>query len=65
MELYDNQMKIDNLKTIELFTNKIIDKGERVLNEISTIELIDVSFMYPGTKEYVVKNINIKLTKAE
>ncbi|MCL2222617.1 MAG: ABC transporter ATP-binding protein/permease, partial [Oscillospiraceae bacterium] len=63
MQVYDNRMQLDNFKSISEFKNKVEDKGEKALAEIETIELIDVSFSYPGTNNKALDGISLLLDK--
>ncbi|HBS93266.1 MAG TPA: hypothetical protein DEA85_04550, partial [Firmicutes bacterium] len=50
MQIYDNQLKIANIKTLESFHNRIADKGTKRLDRVESIEFEHVSFTYPGAK---------------
>jgi ATP-binding cassette subfamily B protein len=65
MNIYDNQMKIDNFKSIEMFSNHVMDDGNALLKQVHTIEFDHVSFAYPGAKELVLDDVNICLRKEE
>ncbi len=46
--------------------NTIDNVGERLnVEDYNGIEFENVSFKYPGTEEYVLKNINLKIVKGE
>lgn len=38
-------------------------KNEHISNEIETIEIVNLSYKYPNTSNYALKNINLKLEK--
>lgn len=40
-------------------------KTKRILSQFETLEFIDVSFKYPGTDTYVLKNVSFKIEKGK
>ena len=51
----------------EVMTQKtdIPDTGEIALDEFKTLEFLDVSFQYPGSEVYALKNISFKINSGE
>ena len=45
--------------------NSIVDGNVEGTNRLGTIEFKDVCFGYPGSKEYLLKNINLTINKGE
>ena len=54
-----SQKRINEFIKIE---EKVINNGDKNLKEISEIEFKNVSFKYPSSSDFVLKNINFKLT---
>ena len=44
---------------------KVIDNGNRTINEILKLEFKNVGFKYPNSEEYVLKNINFNVKSGE
>ena len=65
MQVYDNQLKIKNLKTLDLYENHIVDDGTKPLARIETIELDHVSFSYPETSKQVLRDVSFRVGKNE
>ena len=65
MQIYDNQLKIENIKALQTFENRVCDIGNESLDCIESIEFVDVSFVYPGTAVSVLDHINFALRKEE
>lgn len=65
MRIYDNQLKISNLKTLDHFQNRVVDTGTKALDRIDTIEFQNVSFTYPYGKVPALDELNFTLRKEE
>lgn len=63
--IYDNKLRIINLKSIFEFENHVLDNGKLDLQEVDTIEFEHVSFAYPDTDKMVVDNVSFRLSKYE
>jgi ABC-type multidrug transport system, ATPase and permease components len=63
--IYDNKMRVDTFKKFESIPNKIESKGKTILQNINSIEFINVSFRYPGTDTIVLKDISFKVEKSD
>lgn len=48
---------------LDLEINKSHNMNEKVINDITSIELINVNYKYKSSDKYVLKNINLKLQK--
>ena len=64
-EIYDNQLKIKNLKTLDTFDNHILDKGEKTLTRIDTISFEHVSFCYPNTCKEILHDVSFSICAGE
>jgi len=65
LQIYDNKLKIDNIKKLDTFQNHVIDNGDKSLSEVNTITFENVSFSYPGTNFKALDNISFTLSKNE
>ena len=65
MQIYDNQLKIANIKTLESFHNRIADKGTKRLDRVESIEFEHVSFIYPGAKVPALEDVSFLLHRQE
>ena len=60
-----NESKL--FRNLEEFLTRSFEKpvGKKDIGEIKTIELQDVSFIYPGAKKETIKNVSFKWNKGE
>lgn len=65
MNLYDNKLKINNIKSLDAFTGRTLAEGNKSLTCINTIEFKHVSFIYPGTEAVVLDDINLSFNNKE
>ncbi|MDF2541693.1 MAG: ABC-type multidrug transport system, ATPase and permease component [Herbinix sp.] len=63
--IYDNKLRIINLKSIFEFENHILDHGKMELKEIVNIEFEHVSFAYPNTTRMVLEDVSFHLHRNE
>lgn len=63
--IYDNKLRIINLKSIFEFKNHVLDHGKMELKEIVSIEFEHVSFAYPNTNRMVLEDISFHLHRNE
>lgn len=61
IRIYDDKLRINNVKSFEKITNKIKNTGKTLLTKINNIEFKNVSFSYPGTNKVVLDNINFTI----
>jgi len=47
LQIYDNKLKIENIKRLDTFENKVLDNGLLVLDEVESIRFDNVCFAYP------------------
>lgn len=64
-QIYDNQLKITNLKFLETFSNRVLDQGGRQLRRVETIEFVNVSFSYPASEKKILDHISFQIRKGE
>lgn len=65
LDVYDNKMKIDSVESIKHYPKNIINSVKKSINEIDKIEFKNVYFKYPGTDRYILKQLNLSITKNE
>ena len=63
--VYDNKLKIENIKKLDGFVNKVSDKGTKSLSQIHSISFENISFTYPGTCTSVLCNVSFVINKKE
>lgn len=65
MQIYDNQLKITNLKSIRQFQNHVLDTGTRPLSAVRSIEFDEVCFSYPKTGRKVLDHVSFAIRPGE
>jgi ABC-type multidrug transport system fused ATPase/permease subunit len=63
--IYDNKLRIINLKSIFEFENHVLDYGKLDLKTVDSIEFEHVSFAYPNTDKWVLEDVSFRLIKGE
>jgi ABC-type multidrug transport system, ATPase and permease components len=63
--IYDNKLRIINLKSIFEIKNHVLDQGKLELKEIDSIEFEHISFAYPNTNRLVLEDVSFQLYKNE
>lgn len=63
--IYDNKLRIMNLKKVFEIKNRVIDDGTKKLNSVDEIIFEHVSFSYPGTERYALEDVSFCLKKKE
>lgn len=63
--IYDNKLRINNLKSVFDLNNHVMDHGKLELKEVDSIEFDHVSFAYPNTDRLVLNDISFHLSKVE
>ena len=61
MNVYENNLKVEYFMSFDRFRLNKIVSGNKMLETPVKIEFQNVSFQYPGTREYVLKNISFCL----
>ena len=65
LQIYDNKLKIDNMRQLDNFKNRISDTGTLALICVESITFENVSFTYPGTNTPALSNISFSICKNE
>jgi ABC-type multidrug transport system fused ATPase/permease subunit len=65
MLILDNQLRIENVKSLDKYQNHIYDKGEKKLDKVSVIEFTHVNFSYPGTNKLAIADISFSMNIGE
>jgi len=65
LQIYDNKLKIENIKRLDSFKNRVEDSGTNLLSRVDSITFEKVSFTYPGAKVAALSNISFELNKSE
>jgi ABC-type multidrug transport system fused ATPase/permease subunit len=65
MQILDNQLRIENVKSLDNYQNHVLDKGNEILNNIAKIQLENVTFSYPGTEKKVIDDVNLTINAGE
>ena len=65
MQIYDNQLKIANFKSLSAFKTRIKDAGKSRLDGIETIEFDNVCFTYPLTEKLVLDKVSFSFCSKE
>ncbi len=65
INIYENKLKIDNVKSFDGIENRVQDNGRKKLNTIEAIEFKNVSFSYPQTQRMVLNDISFKINQGE
>jgi len=65
IQIYDDKLRINNIKTLDNFINRVANTGLKKLEKIGTIEFCCVSFCYPGSKFKALDNVSFKVDKGE
>jgi ABC-type multidrug transport system fused ATPase/permease subunit len=63
IQVLDNKLRIDTMRSYEAITNRIQDSGSLKLKKVESIYFENVSFRYPGTDKLVLEEVsfNVKL----
>lgn len=65
IRIYDDKLRIENVKSFEKITNKIENTGKIPLLQINNIEFKNVKFSYPGTNKIILDNICFSIKENE
>ncbi len=65
MVIYDNRLKLENIKALQRFQNHVMDYGTLCLTEIETIEFDSVTFTYPGASAPTLSDISFFIAYKE
>ena len=65
IEIYGNRLRIENIKSLNQYRNRIEDNGNYNLNRIKEIEFEDVHFTYPLSPHSTLNGVSFKITENE
>jgi ABC-type multidrug transport system fused ATPase/permease subunit len=65
LQIYDNKLKIENIKRLDDFTNRVADNGTRDLSSVESLGFEGVGFTYPGAAVPALQGISFTLRKHE
>ncbi len=65
MEIVENKLRMNNYQSLFKYTNKIQDEGQLELNKVESIEFENVSFVYPLSEKYALKDISFYISSPE
>lgn len=65
MGVYENKLKVNNIKTLSTPENDVEDNGTLMLKEVYDIEFKNVCFTYPLSEKPVLNNISFKINRGE
>jgi len=65
MQIYDNKLKIENIKMLDTFQNRVTNTGTESLTKVENISFEQVIFTYPGATVPALNNISFILHKNE
>ncbi len=65
IRIYDDKLRINNVRLFENVTNKINNTGNMQLNKITNIEFKNVTFLYPNTSKVVLDSISFTIEEKE
>lgn len=64
-EIYGNKLKIDNIQSLEKFTNHVLDDGHLRLDKVNSISFNHVTFSYPGSNQRALLDVTFQIQKNE
>jgi ABC-type multidrug transport system, ATPase and permease components len=64
-KIYDNNLRLLNYNNFIQWESKIMDTGNKIPVLPIEIQFVDVSFKYPGTEQYILKNVNFSISQNE
>lgn len=65
IEIYGNRLKIENIKSLNQFGNKVKDNGNLKISNIETIMFDNVFFTYPAAAKPTLNGVSFKISKNE
>jgi ATP-binding cassette subfamily B protein len=65
MQILDNQLRIENVKSLANYQNHVLDTGNEVLRSITRIQFENVTFSYPGAEKKVVNDVSLTIHEGE
>jgi ABC-type multidrug transport system fused ATPase/permease subunit len=65
LQIYDDKLRIANIKALDTFQNRVVNNGGKMLVAVGTIEFCGVTFAYPGTMRNVLEDISFTIAGGE
>jgi len=65
MQVMDNKLRIENLRSYEAITNRVNDIGNRKLDRVEKITFKNVSFTYPNTTQKAIDEVSFTVGLGE
>jgi ATP-binding cassette subfamily B protein len=65
MEIVENKLRMNNYQSLFKYINRIQDEGELELNKVESIAFENVSFIYPLSEKYALKDISFYINSPE
>ena len=65
MQVMDNKLRIENLRSYEAITNRVKDTGIRKLDRVEKISFENVSFIYPNTTHKAIDDVSFTVELGE
>lgn len=65
MEIVENKLRMNNYQSLFKYINRIQDEGELELNKVESIVFENVSFIYPLSEKYALKDISFYIDAPE
>jgi ABC-type multidrug transport system fused ATPase/permease subunit len=63
--IFDETLRIDNFRRFLNWENTILDLGDKTVDKDFVLEFSKVSFKYPDTEQYILKNLNLIINSRE
>ncbi|MCL2189118.1 MAG: ABC transporter ATP-binding protein/permease [Defluviitaleaceae bacterium] len=65
LQIYDNKLKIENIKRLDEFIPRVQDEGTRTLTQVETVSFEGVGFTYPAAKTPALADITFTVKREE
>lgn len=65
MQILDNHLRIENVKSLGNYQNRVVDAGQKNLDPVYTIEFDHVVFSYPNTNKRAINDVSFALKGGE
>lgn len=65
MDIYGNRLKIDNIKSLDQFGEKVKDEGTLDLKKVNSITFDHVYFTYPNSNSPTINGVSFRICKEE
>lgn len=65
MLIFDNNLRIENIKSLDNYKNHVNDIGVRKLDRVKIIEFDHVKFSYPGSNKVTINDVSFLIKPGE